>query len=78
MSINKHCQLLGLTVPQSCPRAPCSACGAGYEERAAILEYGQGTGGSPEEATCANRAEAETLAKQQMRDTMTGQRDLSL
>ena len=48
----------------------CNACLAEWEERAAILEHGQGTGGSPERPTCANRADAEAEATRQLREAV--------
>jgi hypothetical protein len=46
----------------TCPRGPCDDCCDDIAERSAILQYGQGTGGSPERPTCATRAEADALA----------------
>jgi hypothetical protein len=70
------CPTLGGPIPQPCPRQPCWACREALAERAAILFFGQGTGGSPEEPTCSSRADADTLAALQLLATMPGQRAL--
>jgi hypothetical protein len=48
----------------------CLPCIEGWRERTAILEYGQGTGGSSERPTCANREQAEALATKQLREAV--------
>lgn len=55
----------------------CDACREQWEERAAILEYGQGTGNPREIPTCNGRAAAEALARQQLADSLPGQRSLA-
>ena len=69
---------IGRKMSEPCPCQPratvverCNACLAEWEERAAILEHGQGTGGSPERPTCANRADAEAEATQQLREAVS-------
>lgn len=61
------CPALSQPVPSPCPRGECQACLEALVERAAILQYGQGTGGSPETPTCATRDEADRLARDQLR-----------
>jgi len=51
----------------SVPETLCRPCLDLWDERAAILEYGQGTGGSPERPTCDGRVSAEAEATAQIR-----------
>ena len=74
--MSRPCSVLRGQVPETCPRAPCGNCVEDLAERAAILQYGQGTGGSPELPTCATRAEADALARAQALEAMPGQRVL--
>ena len=72
---------IGLNVLATCARKrpdkdPCSSCRESLEERAAILEFGQGTGGSPERPTCSSREAADALALEQARASLPGQRTL--
>ena len=62
--------------PIACPRQPCAACREDLLERAAILEFGQGTGNPREQPTCSTRAEADALAVEQARARLSGQRAL--
>ena len=68
---------IGRKMSESCPcqrhqeaMIECASCLAEWEERAAILEHGQGTGGSPERPTCASRTEAEAEATRQLREAV--------
>ena len=68
---------IGRRVIDPCPRKvatgmcnECQACIDDWHERADILEYGQGTGGTPERTTCATRADAEAEATRQLRDAV--------
>jgi hypothetical protein len=65
--MSRRCPILQTAVV--CAR-DCVECRIDHEERAAILEFGQGTGGSPERPTCATRADAEAMAREQLRDAL--------
>jgi hypothetical protein len=69
--VTRTCAILLTRV--DCAR-DCAACREEWAERAAILEHGQGTGGTPERPTCATRAEAEALARDQLRERLAGER----
>jgi hypothetical protein len=73
-----NCPTLGAEVPEPCPRAPCDACRESLEERAGILQHGQGTGDPKrsEVMTCKTRSEADALARRQAVEAMPGQRRL--
>lgn len=75
-----NCKFIGAEVPDPCPRKTdndgCISCMDGIEERAAILQFGEGTGGSLERPTCATREEANRMAREQALAAMTGQRGL--
>jgi len=65
---------VGRQQSEPCPRKratgryhECQECLDDWRERAAILEYGQGTGGSPERPTCDGRVSAEAEATAQIR-----------
>ena len=48
----------------------CLGCNDAQDEREGILQYGQGTGGSPEKPTCRTHAEAVKMAQEQARESM--------
>lgn len=60
-----------------CSRRPCSNCAEDLLERAAILEFGMGTGNPREEPTCRSRLEADALALEQAKASLPGQRALA-
>jgi hypothetical protein len=67
---------LGRDMAKPCPRKEpngCFGCSEDLDERAAILEFGQGTGGSSERPTCATRQEAIAMAIRHVRESMPGQ-----
>lgn len=71
------CSTLAAEVPDPCPRMQngrCEPCRESLDERAAILEYGEGTGFNHETPTCATRAEADQLARRQAVEAMHRQR----
>lgn len=72
--MSRRCPILATVV--FCAR-DCDACREQWEERAAILEFGQGTGNPREVPTCDGRAAAEAMARQQLADSMPGQRSLA-
>ena len=72
----------GRNVTAPCPRKvytgeynACLPCIESWRERAAILEYGQGTGDNPESPTCQSRSDAEALASQMLREELQKQLD---
>lgn len=69
--MTRLCPILSAAV--DCSRGDCAACREEWEERADILEFGEGTGGNPERPTCPSRAEAEAMARDQLRAALGGE-----
>ena len=75
-----YCPTLLADVPSPGPRkvgGGCIDCREDLDERAAILQYGEGTGGANELPECATREDADALSRSQALASMRGQRSLA-
>lgn len=64
----KICPILRTAVPDRCPRGDCSDCQADLDERSALIQFG---------GMRLNRGQADALAREQMRASLPGQRELT-
>lgn len=80
-----NCPTIRAEVPSPCPRlhgGKCDACKEDLIERAAIIQYGQGTGWHDEKdphkegVTCRTREEADALAVRMAVEKLPGQKNL--